>query len=198
MNILASGKSVDVTVRHKIPVTRSETIGMIPSDVFLSHDQTPDVTGLAHNRPVTYEQPLVEGGAPVMLEVSQRIQARASSPILSGLVGGFCGGVTGFIAGGLVSMLTGNGAFLMGGAALGTATGGGLGALSAVGARVRVVEKEFPIEQRAMTGVEVQVSPGKLDGQPGFFHRFEPRLQRTPLGSYTQPILERYREGSSS
>jgi hypothetical protein len=194
MNVIASGKSVDCTVKHKVPLTRQETLGQIPSDIFLPGAQTPALDSLAHNRPVLYDQPLTSAdGAPLTMEVSTRIESRVTSPVVGGLIGGFCGGVTGFIAGGFVAMFTGNGAFLLGGGALGTAAGGGLGVLSTVGDRVRVVEKELPIEKRAMTGVDVSVTAGRLDGETGYFHRFEPRLERKVIGSYTQPVLERYR-----
>lgn len=193
MNVIASGKSVDCTVKHRVPLTRQETLGQIPSDIFLSGAETPDLAGLAHNRPVLYDQPLTSAaGAPLTMEMTTRIEAAATSPVIGGLIGGFCGGVTGFIAGG-VSILTGNGAFLVGGGALGTAAGAGLGVLSTAGGRVRVVEQGLPIEKRAMTGIDVNVAPGRLDGESGYFHRFEPRLERTVIGSYTKPVLERYK-----
>lgn len=194
MNVIASGTSVDCTVKHKVPLTRQETLGQIPSDIFLPGAETPSLETLAHNRPVLYDQPLTSSaGAPLTMEMTTRIEASATSPVIGGLIGGFCGGVTGFIAGGFVSILTGNGTFLVGGGALGTAAGAGLGVLSTAGGRVRVVEQELPIEKRSMTGIDVNVAPGRLDGESGYFHRFEPRLERTVIGSYTKPVLERYK-----
>ncbi len=192
MNVIASGRQIDQVVNYQVPVRKREELGKMPSDIFLSTDQTPALETLRHDCTVSYDQPQVAEGKPVMEARSEHFQENAQSPILAGLVGGFVGGVTGFIAGGFLSMVTGNGAFLVAVAPLGLAGGATLGAVAASHDRVRLVEEEFNIEQRRMTGVEVDVQPGELNGKTGYFHRFEPNFESTPLGHYTQPRVEHY------
>lgn len=194
MNVIASGKQIDQVVTYQVPVRKREELGKMPSDIFLPTDQTPPLDTLRHDRAISYDQPQVADGKAVMETRSEHFQESASSPILHGLVGGFCGGVTGFIAGGFVSMLTGNGAFLVGGGALGALGVGSLAAFAASKDHVRLVETEHNIEQRRMTGVDVEVSPGTLHGKAGYFHRFQPNFESTPLGHYTQPKVEHYSE----
>ena len=198
MNVITQGKYIDQTVQSKRPLTERQTLGQIPSDVFTSSPESPAIETLKHDRPVVYDQPLLKDGQPIYLDVEQRFLARSNSPVAWGLVGGFCGGVTGWIVGGLTAMATGNAAFLFGGAATGIALGGGLGAMTASGDRVRLVSDEKPVEHRKMTGVEVRSEAGKLQGETGYFHRYSPQLERTTLGSYTEYHVEHYREGSKS
>lgn len=197
MNVLAEGRRIDHTLTHQVPLTRRVTLGEVPNDVFLSTSETPPLEQIGNRRPIVYDQPLVENGRPQMLTVKTHFQASTAGPLVGGLIGGFAGGVTGWIVGGLTAMLTQNPAFLMGGAALGLAGGATLGAASASGRRVRLVTREEPIEQRQMTGVKTQVSAGKLKGQEGYFHRFQPEIVSTRLGSYQKPVIEKFRKGDS-
>lgn len=197
MNIVAEGRRIDHTLTHQVPLTSKVTLGEVPNDVFLSTPETPPLAQMGNRRPIFYEQPLVENGRPQMLTMKTHFQASAPSPLVGGLIGGFAGGVTGWIVGGLTAMLTQNPSFLVGGAALGLAGGATLGASSASGSRLRLVTREEPIEQRQMTGVKTQVSAGKLKGQEGYFHRFQPEIITTPLGSYQKPKIEKFRIGDS-
>jgi hypothetical protein len=198
MNVIAQGKRIDQVVQAKRPITERQTLGHIPSDVFTSSPESPPLESLKHDRPVVYDQPLLREGLPVYADFEQHFSARSASPLAWGLIGGFCGGVTGWILGGFAAMATGNAAFLLGGAATGLSVTAGLAALSARGDRVRLIGEEVPLESRQMTGVQVHSQPGTLQGEKGYFHRFSPALDRTPLGSYTQYKVEHFREDNPS
>ncbi len=197
MSIIAEGRRINQTLTHQVPVTNRVTLGEVPNDVFLSSPETPPLEQFRNRLPIVYDQPLVENGQPCMETRQTHFQASAASPLISGAIGGFAGVVTGWIVGGLTAMLTQNPNFLLGGAALGLAGGATLGAASASGSRVRLVIREEPIEQRQMTGVKTRVIPGTLKGEEGYFHRFQPEIVATPLGTYPKPQIEKFRIGDS-
>lgn len=190
MRIIASGPKIDQTLTYRDVSFHKVEAGKLPDDLFLPTDQTPPLASLKLNRTVFLEQPDTVNGAPDIREKTERFQGKVTSPLASGIAGGAIGGLVGFIVGAFPAILTGNGAWMVGGALAGAAGAGFLGAASASGREMQLSVEEKPIQQKTMTGIDTNVSAGTLKGRQGFYHRFAPRLESTTIGTYDVPSLE--------
>jgi len=193
MRVISTGRRIDQTLTYRDVVHHREEVGRIPSDIFLPTAETPPLETLKKVRPVIVEQPEMVGGEVQVREVTHRFQESAPSAVVGGLVGGFVGGVVGSIVGGFASLFTGNGALLLGAGALGLAGGAFLGAHNAADQEVQLVVEEQPVLSKTMTGVDTEVSLGRLKGKSGYFHRFSGQLNTTEHGVYDVPRIRTIR-----
>ena len=190
MRIIASGPSIDQRVSYRDIAFHKAEVGKLPDDIFLSTDKTPPLESLKLSRPVLVDQPAVVNGKPAITEKSEHFQAKLASPVAIGVAGGLLGGFAGAVIGAFPAILTGNPVWFAAGAALGAAGGGLVGASSASGREYQLSVDEKPILEKRMTGIDTDVTAGSLKGKSGYFHRFEPRLESTNLGTYDVPSLK--------
>ena len=195
--VIVSGQKVDHSLTYRDVSFRKTEIGRIPSDIFLSTEQTPPLDSLKKSRPVVVQQPEMSHGEPVVRETTRRFQGEAPNAIVKGAVGGAIGGVVGAVLSGFPMVLSGSAAWLAGGAAVGAAVGGFLSYNSAASKEVQLVVQEKSIVSQEMTGIETRVSPGSLKGRQGFYHSFSPALQSTQHGTYDVPKLQLSRKADS-
>lgn len=197
MKVIATGKSIDHTLKYRDVRFREQEAGRLPNDIFLPTDQTPPLESLKKVRPVMVKQPEMINGEVRVREVSERFQASAPNPAVAGAIGAAVGGIAGAVIGGAITLFTGNSAFLMGGGALGAAAGGFLNANSASNKEVQLVVRQKPILSKTMTGINTRVTQGRLKGRSGYFHSFAAQLETTNHGLYDVPRVQTVRKASS-
>ncbi len=197
----AGRQPISQDVTYQIPVTERVKIGSVPRDYFdqnstPSTPYTPCENGACENHPrgVWADQPLRNtDGTPVMRSVTRHIEASPASTTWAFVGWGAAAGLAGALTGALVQ-----GPFLS--ATLGI--GGGLvaGYLAADHAskdRVALVWDDKPVVNSTMAGYEEQVSPGRLHGESGYFHRYMADVDREVLTTYRTPRVVHYREGET-
>ena len=190
MRIIASGPKIDQNLTYRDVAFQKVEVGKLPSDLFLLTEQTPPLETLKLTRNVYVDQPDMVGGAADVREKTEHFQGKVTSPTAMAIGGGAIGGLVGFMVGAFPAILTGNGLWLAAGAALGAVGTGYLAASSASGKEVQLSLEEKPILHKSMTGIDTLVTAGTLKGKQGFFHRFEPQLQSTQVGTYDVPSLD--------
>lgn len=194
---------ISVVLTYKQPVTRRRQVGSLPRDYFDQNAQAeqprvPCERGACQNHPreVWRQVPLTdEQGQPVMQEVTRHFEARPASPVLHALGWGIAAGLAGAAVGGLLGAALGNPA--LGAIAIGTSAAlaaGAVGARKAAADRIKLVWEEHQVAMPRMEAYQETVSPGRLNGRDGYFHRFHPEVSETVLTTYQVPKIVHYRE----
>lgn len=189
MRIIASGPKIDQNLTYRDVAFHKVEVGKLPDDLFLPTRQTPSLESLKLTRNVYVQQPDMVDGTPDVREKTERFEGKVTSPTAMAIGGGAIGGLVGFMVGAFPAILTGNGAWMAAGAAVGAVGAGLLAAHSASGKEVQLSLEAKPILLKSMAGIATEVSAGTLKGQQGFFHRFEPNLQSRQVGTYEVPSL---------
>lgn len=183
---------------YQVPLTDRVKLGGTPRDYFDANPQpaadlVPCSGGACSALPqeVWVTNPLLSAsGAPLLESVHESVDARAASPLLNGLGWGAAGAALGGIVGAVVGVFLGSpGVGASVGAALTAPLAGAVAARSAARDQVALEWVERPIVQTDLTGYRERVSPGRLHGKDGYFHRFEPVLASRPLGTYHTPQI---------
>jgi hypothetical protein len=87
----------------------------------------------------------------------------------------------------------------IGAALVGTLSGalaGTAAARHATGDRIALEWVQHPIVHTDMKGYRENVTPGRLHGLQGYFHRFEPVLRTKTMGVWKTPQIVHHREES--
>lgn len=200
-------ESISLDLSYPVPVSDRTRLGGMPRDYFDS-DPKPGVGqgscengGCAHLPQEVWDtQPRTDAqGRPVMRTVSQHVEAHPASVLgaflgygaLAGLAGAVVGGVLGYLAAGQPALGAAGGF-----ATAGVAVGGWM-ANRAGKDRVKLEWRPHPIVSQEMTGYRETVTPGQLHGQSGYYHRFQPIIERQVVGSYQTPHVVHYEESGS-
>lgn len=197
----AGRQPISQDVTYQVPVTERLKIGSVPRDYFDQNADpgtpyTPCENGACENNPrgVWVTQPLKNSdGTPMMRTVTRHIEARPASTTWAfvgwGAAAGAAGALAGaLIQGGLMSATLGIGAGLV---------AGYLGAQHAEKDRVALVWDDKPVVSSDMAGYQEHVSPGRLHGESGYFHRYVADVETEVLTTYRIPRVVHYREGET-
>lgn len=183
---------------YAVPLTERVKLGGTPRDYFDANplpaaDLVPCTGGgcAALPQEVWVTNPLVSSsGAAIMAPVHERVEARAASPLLNGLGWGVAAGLVGGLVGAVAGLAFGAPGVA---AAVAASVSGGVAGVAAARAASRdLVSLEWverPIVQTTLTGYRESVAPGRLHGRDGYFHRFEPVLAASTLGTYHTPQI---------
>lgn len=201
--IVEGRQPISAVLTYKQPVTRRQQVGSLPRDYFDQNAQpeqprVPCANGACANLPreVWRPVPVTDGqGQPVMQEVTRHFQARPASPVLHALGWGAAAGLAGAAAGGLLGAALGNPA--LGAVAVGACAAlaaGFVGARHAAADRIKLVWEEHQVAMPRMEAYTEDVTPGRLNGRSGYFHRFHPEVSETVLTTYQVPKIVHYRE----
>lgn len=209
---------IDRTVTYDRPVTRQAKLGEIPNDYHSysrggggSYESCQNGACDSLGRSVWAQVPTYEPSGEVSMEtVTEHIYAEPMSPLTTGAKWGVLGAAAGAAVGALAavagSFSVASGAAV--GASVGAVAGAALGANHAMGDRVRLEWRETPVFEKDLRGYHHDVSTRyrrrcrrDWNGRrrcrrefDGYNHRFRADIEKTPVATYTAPVVVHYRE----
>jgi hypothetical protein len=205
MQLAASGReSISLDLSYTVPVKDRLKLGGTPRDYF-DQSPTPSVgeatcaNGACANLPqeTWINQPrLTATGEPVLRTVNEHVEGHPASVLWNSLGYGAAAGLAGAVVGGVLGYLTA-GQPLVGAAAGAALAGVSVGAVMGQKAsqdRVALEWRPHAIVTEQMTGYRETVTPGNLNGQSGYYHRFQPIISRQIVGTYQTPHVVHYTE----